>query len=126
MVIVLGIIALILGAAITFSTGISETARNTAAEAKMRELMSKLEAYRVGAGTYPTQQQGLQALVERPTTAPAPKRWTKQFRELPLDPWGRDFVYLNPGRRDPNTYEILCKGADVDKDDDDISSQGLD
>jgi general secretion pathway protein G len=124
MVIVLGIIALILGAAITFSSGISETARDTAAEAKIKEIMSKMEAYRVGAGRYPTEQQGLQALIERPTTAPEPKRWKRQFQELPADPWGNDYMYRNPGRKDSSTFEIVSKGKDGELDtDDDISSQ---
>lgn len=127
MVIVLGIIALILGAAITFSGGISGQARNTAAEAKMREIDAKLEAYRIGAGRYPTEQQGLKALVERPTSAPAPRKWEKQFRTLPVDPWGNDFVYRNPGKLDPSTYEIISKGKDGELDtEDDISSQNLD
>jgi general secretion pathway protein G len=92
----------------------------------MQEIMTKLEAYRVDAGTYPTEQQGLKALVERPTMAPEPKRWRQHFRKLPLDPWGNDFVYHNPGKIDRTTFEILSKGADPEKDDDDISSQNLD
>ena len=127
MVIVLGIIALILGAAITFSSGISGTARNTAAEAKMREIDAKLEAYRIGAGRYPTEQQGLQALVERPTSAPAPRKWEQQMRKIPVDPWGNEFLYKNPGSKDRNTYEIISMGKNGEVGgDDDISSQELD
>lgn len=126
MVIVLGIIALILGAAIQFSSGIGGTARDQAARAKIQEFMTKLEAYRVDAGRYPTEQQGLKALVERPTTAPEPKRWRKHFSKLPPDPWGNEFIYRNPGRIDPSTFEILSKGEDGEQDtDDDISSQNL-
>jgi len=126
MVIVLGIIALILGAAITFSGGIGEAARDQAAQAKMREIAAKLEAYHLSAGMYPTEQQGLKALVERPTIAPEPKRWKKQFRKLPMDPWNEEYLYRNPGTKDPKTYEIISKGADKELNtNDDISSQEL-
>ncbi len=126
MVIVLGIIALILGAAITFSGGISDAARDQAAQAKMREIAAKLEAYHLSAGMYPTETQGIEALVERPTTAPEPKRWKKQFRTLPKDPWNQDYIYKYPGTKDPKTYEIISMGADQQLNtDDDISSQEL-
>ncbi|NNC89831.1 MAG: type II secretion system major pseudopilin GspG [Akkermansiaceae bacterium] len=126
MVIVLGIIALILGAAITFSGGITGAAREQAAEAKLREFVAKIETYRMMAGTYPSQQQGLQALVEKPTSAPEPRRWKQQFKSLPKDPWGQDYDYKNPGSRDPTTFEVLSKGEDQELGtDDDLSSQAL-
>jgi general secretion pathway protein G len=124
MVIVLGIIALILGAAIQFSGGIMDMGRDTAASAKMNEFTAKLEAYRVVAGMYPSQNQGLQALVEKPTSAPEPRRWRQQFKELPKDPWNEEFIYYYPGKQDSSTYEIVSKGSDMEEGtDDDISSQ---
>ncbi len=126
MVIVLGIIALILGAAISFSGGITGAARDKAAEAKIREFSAKLEAYRMVAGMYPTEQQGLDALVEKPTSAPEPRRWKQQFRRLPKDPWGDEYVYKYPGSKDQRTFEIICLGEDGELNtDDDISSQDL-
>ena len=126
MVIVLGIIALILGAAIGFSGGITGAARDQAAEAKLREFAAKLETYRMVAGVYPSEVQGLQALVEKPTSAPEPRRWKQQFKSLPKDPWGQDYLYFYPGKRDSTTYEILSKGADMEEGtDDDLSSQAL-
>jgi general secretion pathway protein G len=124
MVIVLGIIALILGAAISFSGGITGAAREQAAQAKMSEFTSKLEVYRMVSGAYPTQNQGLAALVEKPTSAPEPRRWKQQFKELPKDPWNEDYLYFNPGKKDPTTFEIISKGEDREEGtDDDISSQ---
>jgi general secretion pathway protein G len=124
MVIVLGIIALILGAAISFSGGITDAARDTAASAKMSEFSAKLETYRMVCGMYPSQNQGLAALVEKPTSAPEPRRWKQQFKELPKDPWNEEFIYYYPGKKDPSTYEIVSKGADMEEGtDDDISSQ---
>ena len=126
MVIVLGIIALILGAAIGFSGGITEAARDQAAEAKLREFSAKLETYRMVAGTYPSEMQGLQALIEKPTSAPEPKRWKRMFKTLPKDPWGQEYMYYYPGKKDASTYEVLSKGADQEAGtDDDISSQSL-
>lgn len=124
MVIVLGIIALILGAAISFSGGITEAAREQAAQGKMSEFRSKLEVYRMVSGMYPSQNQGLAALVQKPTSAPEPRRWKQQFKELPKDPWNQDYVYYYPGKQDPKTYEIVSKGPDMEEGtDDDISSQ---
>ena len=91
------------------------------------EIMTKLEAFRLEAGRYPTQQQGIDALVERPTIAPEPRRWRRQFRALPLDPWGHAFVYKNPGTKDPKTFEVLSKGKDGKLGTaDDLSSQDRD
>ncbi len=125
MVIVLGIIALILGAAISFSGGIMGMARDKAAEAKLREFSTKLEAYRMTSGRYPSEAQGLNALVERPTSAPEPKRWRKQFKTLPLDPWGNDYIYHYPSKNDASTYEVMSKGADPEDPSDDLSTQSL-
>lgn len=124
MVIVLGIIALILGAAIKFSGGITGAARDQAARAKMNEFSAKLETYRMVSGMYPSQNQGIAALVEKPTSAPEPRRWKQQFKILPLDPWGQEYLYFYPGKQDTTTYEVLSKGADMEEGtDDDISSQ---
>ena len=126
MVIVLGIIALILGAAISFSGGITGAARDQAAQAKVREFVSKIEAYRMMAGRYPTEEQGLKALVERPTSEPQPKRWRSQFKTLPLDPWGEEFIYKYPGTQDRTTFEVISKGEDQELGGpDDVSSQSL-
>jgi general secretion pathway protein G len=126
MVIVLGIIALILGAAISFSGGITGAAREQAAQAKVREFVSKIEAYHMMAAVYPSEEQGLKALVERPSSEPQPKRWKRQFKNLPLDPWGEQFVYKYPGTQDRTTFEVISKGEDREfGNEDDISSQAF-
>ena len=124
MVIVLGIIALILGAAITFSGGITGAARDQAAMAKIRELVAKVETYRMMAGRYPSEQQGLKSLVERPTSEPQPKKWKKQSNSVPIDPWGNEYVYKYPGTIDRATFEIRSAGEDQEMGtEDDLSSQ---
>ncbi len=52
-----------------------------------------LDIYRLNAGRYPTTEQGLAALVNRPTTDPQPEKWTQIVDRVPLDPWGRDYRY---------------------------------
>ena len=74
-----------------------------------RRYPTQLQLYDSMNGTYPTTQQGLRALVEKPTTAPVPTRWYQLFREVPKDPWGHDYVYRSPAGI---TYEILSAGPD--------------
>ena len=101
-------------------------ARVAAAKAQLVIFRTALQLYRMDNGRLPTQGQGLKALVERPTIAPEPKRWKKQFRKLPMDPWNEEYLYRNPGTKDPKTYEIISKGADKELNtNDDISSQEL-
>jgi general secretion pathway protein G len=112
MVIVLGIIALILGAAIKYATGINDAAKYTATKAKINEAISKLGAYRLVAGGVPTEEQGLMALVERPMSAPVPKRWVQQYRSVPKDSWGNDLIYLYPSKVGSTRMAVISMGTD--------------
>lgn len=77
---------------IGFSSGVGAAARMQAADAGMRELQAKVEAYRMLAGHYPTTSQGLEALVVEPTTDPLPRLWKQQFPAVPVDPMGPDGI----------------------------------
>ena len=124
MVIVLGIIALILATAIGLSGGFMGLGRITSTEAKIQRVSSALMSYNVLAGHYPTEAQGLMSLVERPTSAPQPKKWQKFFDTLPKDAWNQDFEYKYPGTKDPSRPEVISKGKDGQLNTaDDISSQ---
>ena len=124
MVIVLGIIALILATAIGLSGGFMGLGRITSTEAKLQRVSSALMSYRTLAGHYPSEAQGLSALVERPTSAPEPRRWEKFFDTVPKDAWDREFEYKYPGSKDPNRPEVISLGKDGELGtDDDISSQ---
>lgn len=79
------------------------------------QLESALQTYFVEQGRYPTQAQGLEALVRRPTVDPVPPQYPEggylAKTRLPLDPWGNPYVYVAPGRnREP--YEIISYGSD--------------
>ena len=74
-------------------------ARIVAAKNDIRSIVSALKLYRLDNGQYPTQQQGLKALVQKPDSGPAASDWRTggYLPRLPVDPWGRPYQYLNPG-----------------------------
>ncbi|MHB1512014.1 MAG: type II secretion system major pseudopilin GspG [Acidiferrobacter sp.] len=74
-------------------------ARIVAAKNDIRSIISALKLYRLDNGRYPTQQQGLKALVQKPTSGPAAPDWRSggYLPRLPVDPWGQPYQYLNPG-----------------------------
>jgi len=124
MVIVIGLIALILGAAITNFTGVFETGNLTKSKDDVLKLNAALTSYRTLAGSYPSDAQGLEALVTKPTTSPKPKMWTQQFDEIPLDPWETPYKYRRSGSKDSRKPEVISAGPDKQfGTDDDISSQ---
>ena len=88
----------------------AEESRVTAARADVGQLMQALKLYRLDNQRYPTQEQGLQALVQRPTAGPAPPNWRPYLDKLPTDPWGRPYQYLNPGVHGP--VDVFSLGAD--------------
>mgnify|MGYP002623394913 FL=1 len=75
-------------------------------------LSSALDLYRLDNYAYPTTEQGLAALVQKPTLAPVPPNWAANgyLDRLPRDPWGREYQYLSPGLHGP--FDILSFGAD--------------
>src|SRR5215468_5749503 len=89
-----------------------DEARVVAAKADIAAITQALKLYRLDNTMYPTTEQGLQALVVRPTTQPSPSNW-KQGGYLdcvPKDPWGREYLYLNPGVR--GEIDVFSLGAD--------------
>ncbi len=126
MVIVMGIIGVILGGAIYSMGKIGESARITAVDGNFVSLKNGLEAYRTNGRRYPSQQQGLEALIEKPSSSPQPKRWS-QILDDPdklIDPWDTKYEYKYPGSKDPSSPEIISAGPDKQfGTDDDLSSQ---
>ncbi len=86
-----------------------------AAKAQIQVLSSAVTTYRMAHGRYPTQPQGLEALVRKPAEEPIPRNYPEggylNGRTVPLDPWKRPYIYLIPGRQNEN-FEILTYGAD--------------
>ncbi len=90
-------------------------ARVQAARMQIKTLRTALHMYHADHNRYPTQQQGLEALVRRPPGGPAganyPPEGYLDSRSVPLDPWGNPYVYLSPGRRG-EPFEIISYGSD--------------
>jgi len=88
----------------------ADDARTTAARTDVNNLMNALKMYRLDNQRYPTAEQGLQALVQRPTVGPAAPNWKPYIDKLPNDPWGRPYQYMNPGIK--GEIDVLSLGAD--------------
>jgi general secretion pathway protein G len=88
----------------------ADDARSTAARTDVNNLMQALKLYRLDNQRYPAAEQGLQALVVKPSTGPAPLNWKPYVDKLPNDPWGRPYQYMNPGVK--GEVDVLSLGAD--------------
>ena len=88
----------------------ADDARSTAARTDVTNVMQALKLYRLDNQRYPTAEQGLQALVVKPTAGPVPGNWKPYLEKLPNDPWGRPYQYLNPGIK--GEIDVMSFGAD--------------
>jgi general secretion pathway protein G len=88
----------------------ADDARVTAARTDVSNLMQALKLYKLDNQRYPSADQGLQALVTRPTAGVAPPNWKPYLEKLPNDPWGRPYQYLNPGIK--GEIDVMSFGAD--------------
>ncbi len=88
----------------------ADDARGTAARTDVNNLMQALKLYRLDNQRYPAAEQGLQALVTKPTTGPAPLNWKPYIDKLPNDPWGRPYQYMFPGVK--GEVDVMSFGAD--------------
>ncbi|PLZ01869.1 type II secretion system protein GspG [Burkholderia sp. WAC0059] len=89
-----------------------DQARVVAARQDIGTLMQALSLYRLDNGRYPTQDQGLPALVQKPTVDPVPGNWKSggYLDRVPMDPWGNPYQYLNPGAH--GDIDVFSFGAD--------------
>ena len=89
-----------------------DEARVLAAKQDVANLMQALKLYRLDNQRYPVTEQGLQALVTQPTTAPLPPNWKTggYVERLPKDPWGNPYQFLNPGIN--GEIDVFSFGAD--------------
>lgn len=108
-VVIMGILAALV---VPKLMGRADDARITAAKQDISTLMSALKLYKLDNHRYPTTEQGLQALVSKPTGGPAANGWKSggYVDKLPKDPWGGPYQYLSPGVR--GEVDIFSYGAD--------------
>jgi general secretion pathway protein G len=87
-----------------------------ASKAKISQVSQALEMYRLDNGRYPTTEQGLQALVSKPTTNPEPRRYLPggyvKGRQFLMDAWGLDFHYASPGTHNTRGFDVWSLGSD--------------
>ena len=88
----------------------ADDARATAAKTDVNNLMQALKLYKLDNQRYPTSEQGLQSLLTKPASAPVPANWKTYLDKLPNDPWGRAYLYLNPGIK--GEIDVMSFGAD--------------
>jgi general secretion pathway protein G len=88
----------------------ADDARTTAAKTDIANLSQALKLYKLDNQRYPAADQGLQALVAKPTAGPAANNWRPYLEKLPNDPWGRAYLYMNPGLK--GEIDVLSFGAD--------------
>jgi general secretion pathway protein G len=86
-------------------------AKITAAKVQISSLDNALGVYEVQNGCFPSKQDGLEALRQKPHNAP---NWRGPYlaKEIPLDPWGKPYIYEYPGRHNPNAYDLYATGPD--------------
>ena len=87
-----------------------DEAKRVAAKTEIATIVGALKLYRLDNGTYPTTDQGLQALVQKPGTNPVPPNWKPYLDRLPKDPWNGDYQYLSPGVK--GEIDVFSLGAD--------------
>jgi general secretion pathway protein G len=89
-------------------------AKKTAAKSQIELLSLALNSYRLDNELFPSSEQGLEALRTPPPTGEQPRNWRGPYlsRLVPLDPWGRPYVYVAPGHTNPNSYDLYSLGRD--------------
>ena len=87
-----------------------DDARSTAARTDINTLMQGLKRYKLDNQRFPSAEQGLDALVRKPTVGNVPPNWKPYLDKLPNDPWGKPYQYLSPGVR--GEIDVFSFGAD--------------
>ena len=110
-IVILGILA---GLIIPRIMGRPEEARQMKAQVQIESIETALRLYKLDNGSYPSTEQGLQALVEAPTVGELPRAWREggylEKGKVPNDPWGNEYVYLSPGVH--GEYDLSSYGAE--------------
>jgi general secretion pathway protein G len=113
-IVVIIVLALLAGLVAPQIFGRLSEARGTTAKTQIELLGTALDNYRLDNGAYPTTEQGLGALRDKPTRAPVPGNWRGPYlrRAVPNDPWGRPYIYSFPGERNAGSYDLKSLGRD--------------
>lgn len=122
-VIVLTIISILAAGSIYMIKGNVDVAKETRVEGDLQNIMTQIQLYEARNMRPPTTEQGLKALVEKPTTDPVPEKWTQLLEEVPKDPWGQEYKYRNPAQKSKKAYDVYSVGKDgADGTEDDVGN----
>ncbi|MDD5005121.1 MAG: type II secretion system major pseudopilin GspG [Candidatus Omnitrophica bacterium] len=110
-VIIIGVLAAMV---VPRLSGRSEQARQAAAKADIESnIATALDLYELDNGQYPVTEQGLAALVTKPVSSPLPSNWRGSYlKKVPVDPWGKPFIYKSPGEHNAGDYDLASWGKD--------------
>lgn len=122
-VIIIGVLAAMI---VPSFSGRGEQARVAAAQADIDgNLATALDLYELDMGSYPLTSEGLQALLLKPDAGVAGDKWQGPYlkkKQVPRDPWGKEYLYIYPGVRDPQGYDLSSLGKDGIESKDDIAN----
>lgn len=111
-IVILGILA---GLVLPRFMGRTEEAKKVKAKLQIENLEGALKLYKLDTGTYPTTEQGLEALVQKPATGAVPANWREggylEKGKVPVDPWNRPYVYVSPGVKNKD-FDLKSLGGD--------------
>ena len=123
LVIVITIIAVLSGSGIYLIIGFIDDAKYQRVDSDIKALDLAIKSYeRNNYFKPPTQEQGLAALVERPSGEPQPERWRAYLDEAMKDPWGADYQYRFPAQKSTKKYYLFSLGEDGVESEDDIGN----
>jgi len=110
-IVILSLLAVLVGPKII---GRTDDAKIADAKVQIKNLETALKLYKLDNGNYPATEQGLAALVTKPTVGQIPKNYKAEGyldnKNVPKDPWGNDYIYLSPGEH--GDYDLSSLGAD--------------
>ena len=113
----------LLYAADFFFGGMCVSLKTDRAKGDFSSIRAALQTYRINTGSYPTTEQGFQALVQKPTVAPIPDDWHRIWDRVPIDAWAREYRYRRLGEEPDARFELRSLGKDgIDGTKDDQSS----
>jgi general secretion pathway protein G len=110
--VVVAILAILAALVVPRIAGRTDEAKRTAAKVQIKNIEGALQLYKLDTGNYPSTEQGLKALVEKPTVGVIPKGWKAggYLPKIPLDPWGTPYKYTSPSPK--GDYEVMSLGGD--------------
>src|ERR1043166_1346888 len=100
------IIALLAGSAVYMMSGNVNFAQETKVKTDLQSISTQLKLYQAENGFFPTTEQGIKALVTRADSEPKPKQWRQYLTSLPRDAWQSEYVYVCPGKHNPNSFDL--------------------